>query len=235
MQRSILQLDAFGCCGSSKAYRTTFRNQHGRTLFLSLELNGTQCTITDCFYTDRSRGTVSATPTLARPKRLVTLNFPTAQLLSVIESELDKLFFGVKFCDNSTHGLSLAEYLNQLELSHKYRFLIMAGSGNIINDLPENLRTRLKNRLHRSIYLELCKYNDELGVVKQCHYYDRIYARQDIKIAPPMLVSCFFPFTREGIITLVNNEICCNFTHIIVTNGTEGIDLDDPTPLCGSI
>ena len=74
------------------------------------------------------------------------------------------------------------------------------------------------------------------GVVKQCFYYDRSYLRSDIKVTPPSLISCFFPYTREGILNLVNNEICCNFTHIIITDGTEGIDLDsNTTPICGSI
>ena len=52
-------------------------------------------------------------------------------------------------------------------------------------------------------------------------------------VTPPTLVSCFFPYTREGILALVNQEICCDFTHILVT---DGIDLDsNTTPLCGAI
>ena len=37
----------------------------------------------------------------------------------------------------------------------------------------------------------------------------------------------------EGILNLLNHEICCDFTHMIVT---EGIDIDsNKTPLCGAI
>ena len=98
------------------------------------------------------------------------------------------------------------------------------------------LHTRLKNKLHRSIYLELDYYDDDKegrGVVKQCYYYDRQYRKRMTAVSPPTLVSCFFPYTREGILTLVNQELCCDFTHILVT---EGIDLDsNTTPLCGAI
>ena len=105
--------------------------------------------------------------------------------------------------------------------------------GDSYNGLPTRLRTRLKNKLHRSVYVELAYYKDGKGVVNQCCYYDREYRRQDIKITPPMLISCFFPYTREGILSLLNHEICCDFTHMLVT---EGLDLDsNTTPLCGAV
>ena len=48
-----------------------------------------------------------------------------------------------------------------------------------------------------------------------------------------MLISCFFPYTKDGILDLLNHEICCDFTHMLVT---EGLDLDSNTaPLCGAI
>lgn len=62
----------------------------------------------------------------------------------------------------------------KLENAHKkYCFLIMVGDGDSYHGLPVHLRTRLKNKLHRSIYLELAYYKDGNGVVKRCHYYDR--------------------------------------------------------------
>lgn len=40
-------------------------------------------------------------------------------------------------------------------------------------------------------------------------------------------------YTKAGILSLVNQELCCDFTHILVT---EGIDLDSNlVPLCGAI
>lgn len=238
MQRSTLILEAFGSGCSTKSYRSIFKNNHSRTIYLSVEVIGEKCVITDCFYTDRKQGKSETKCFSARPARLTTLNFSVSELLSVIERELDKMFFNVDFVENSTIEMSIEEYLAYHEscASTRYRFLIMEGSGNLISGLPSCLRTRLKNKLHRSVYIELAYYKDGKGVVKQCCYYDRSYLRKDISIIPPMLISCFFPYTREGIINLINDEICCNFTHIIVTDGIEGINLDSDTiPICGCI
>lgn len=159
-------------------------------------------------------------------------------MLSVFERELDKRFYGVEFNENSTVELSTCDYLQcrePLPLT-EYRLLIMEGSGDAVNGLPSKLITRLKNKLHRSVYIELEHYRDGQGVVRQCCYYDRKYIRQNITITPPSLVSVFFPYTRDGILDLVNREICCNFTHIITIDGSEGIDLvSDAAPICGSI
>ena len=153
----------------------------------------------------------------------------------VIEAELDKKFYGVEFVETGQANLSLDEYLDFKASSsnRKYRFLIMVGDGDSYNGLPTLLRTRLKTKLHRSVYVELAYYKDGKGVVRQCCYYDRQYQRPGVKITPPTLISCFFPYTREGILNLLNHEICCDFTHIIVT---DGIDIDSNiTPLCGAV
>lgn len=53
MQKSILKLEA---SNDASAYRAIIKTRHGRTIFLSLAVNGSICTITDCFYTDRNQG-----------------------------------------------------------------------------------------------------------------------------------------------------------------------------------
>ena len=156
-------------------------------------------------------------------------------LLSVIEAELDKKFYGMEFVRDGNADLPLDEYLQvkTMQADQKYRFLILVGEGDEYNGLPVRLRTRLKNKLHRSICIELEYYKDGNGVVKQCHYYDRHYKREDIKVTPPQFLTCFFSYTKKDILNLFNHELCCNFTHIIVT---DGIDLDsNKTPLCGAI
>lgn len=233
MHKSILKLEAFG--SDAPNFRTIIKTQHGRTLFLSLAVNGPIYTITDCFYTDRNQGRTGAVRYSAKPRKLRTLQFPAGNLLAVIEAELDKKFYGVEFVETGQDNLSLDEYLNFKVSSHKgkYRFLIMVGDGDSYNGLPVRLRTRLKTKLHRSVYVELAYYKDGKGVVKQCCYYDRQYQRQGVKVTPPTLISCFFPYTQEGILNLLNREICCDFTHIIVTGG---IDIDsNTTPLCGAV
>ena len=164
-----------------------------------------------------------------------TLQFPAENLLAVIEAELDKKFYGVEFVETEQTNLSLDEYIDFRASSsnRKYRFLIMVGDGGNYHGLPMRLRTRLKTKLHRSVYVELAYYKDGKGVVRQCCYYDRQYQRHGVKITPPTLISCFFPYTREGVLNLLNHEICCDFTHIIVT---DGIDVDgNTTPLCGAV
>ena len=235
MEKSILKLEAFASYGSANTYRTIIKTQHGRVMFLSLEVNGDDCAITDCFYIDRNQGRVGAARYSSKPLKLKTFQFPMDNLLSVIEAELDKKFYGQEFIQNDNADLPLDEYLQTktMQADQKYRFLIMVGYGGEYNGLPVRLRTRLKNKLHRSIYVELEYYKDGNGVVKQCHYYDRCYKREDIKVTQPQLLTCFFPYTKKDILNLFNHELCCNFTHIIVT---DAIDLDsNKTPLCGAI
>lgn len=233
MRKNILKLESI--TGNESTFRTTIKTRHGRVLYLSVEVNGSVCTIQDCFYIDRNQGRSGEARYSAKPKKLRTLQSPVDDLLSVIAAELDKQFYGVEFVETDQAGLSLDEYLqSRTESGHrKYRFLIMVGDGDSINGLPMRLRTRLKSKLHRAVYVELTYYKDGKGAVSQCYYYDRKYRRQGIKITPPMLTSCFFPYTKEGILDLLNHEICCDFTHMLIM---DGLDLDSNTaPLCGAI
>ncbi len=233
IKRSILKLEeATPLPNHGNRYRTVFKTRHGRQVFLSLERSGEDLIIENCRYLDR--GQRRSNDSLV-PKKLQTRRFPVDKLLAVIASQLDKTFYGVEYVQNDTAGLPLEEYLQRKagEANRKYRFLILVGEGERVNGLPIRLRTRLKNKLHRAIYLDLAYYKDGLGLVRQCSYYDRRYQQRAVPVTPPTLVSCFFPYAKEEILSLVNQEICCDFTHILVT---EGIDLDsNTTPLCGAI
>ena len=235
MKRGILKLEEFTSNDLTNRFRTIIKTQHGRVLFLSLEINDTAYTITDCFYMDRNKGRTGADRYSSKPLKLQTFQFPPDKLLSVIETELDRKFYSVEFSKSDHADLSLNDYL-QIKTDgaiKKYRFLILIGDGASYDGLPVRLQTRLKNKLHRSIYVELIHYKEGRGVIKQCHYYDRQYKRQDIKVTPPQLLSCFFPYNQDGILNLINHELCCDFTHIIVTSG---IDLySNTTPLCGAL
>ena len=153
----------------------------------------------------------------------------------MIAAELDKQFYGVDFITTDRAELPQDEYIQAWlnSANQKYRFLIMVGKGDQHNGLPAHLSTRLKNKVHRSIFVELEYYKDGKGVVKQCCYYDRRYKRDGVQITPPMLISCFFPYTKESIMALINNELYCDFTHLLIT---DGIDIDsNTTPLCGAL
>ena len=235
MYKSILMLESDLSTQCPNRFRSIFKTKHGRVLFLSVEISDSHCIILDCFYIDRNQGHTGTVRYSSKPKKLQSFRFPTETLLSVIAAELDKQFYDVDFITTERANLTLEEYI-QLWLknaNNKYKFLIMVGDGESYNGLPVRLRTRLKNNLHRSILLELVYYKDGKGVIKQCHYYDRRYKRDGAQITPPMLISCFFPYTKESILTLVNNELYCDFTHLIIT---DGIDLDsNTTPLCGAL
>lgn len=235
MQKSVLQLTAHASSQSPNSYRTIFTTKHGRKVYLSLSINGESCTIAGCFYLDRNQNRTGLERYRSKPLKLRTFKFSVDKLLTIIEQELDKKFYDIRYIKDKTYDVPLEEYIKakSTESFTKYRFLVLVGEGESYNGLPMRLRTRLKNQLHRSIYVDLAYYKDGKGVVKQCCYYDRRYKRQGIEITPPMLISCFFPYTAEGILNLINHEICCNFTHIIITSG---IDIESNlTPLCGAI
>ena len=235
MKRGILKFDTCIMDGHADTFRTIFKTQHGRVLYLLLEINGTDCTILDCFYIDRNQNKAGAERYNCKPSKLQTFQFKAEKLLSVVEKELDKKYYSVEFVPSEQDELSMEEYLQWKveDERKKYSFLVMVGDGESYGGLPVRLRTRLKNRLHRSVYIELKYYKEGKGVVHQCYYYDRRYRRQDVKVTPPQLVSCFFPSSHKGILNLLNQEICCDFTHMVVTNE---IDVDsNMTPLCGAL
>lgn len=235
MQRSKLKLEQVAGNGNPSSYRTIFKTKHGRVVFLALETDGVTCTITSCYYLDRNQGRVGEARYQSKPKMLKTFHFPAGNLLSVIQTELDKQFYGVEYICTKTSAFSDEAYIRAWkdQVAQKFHFLVMVGDGEEYQGLPCRLRTRLKNKLHRAIYVELAYYKDGQGVVRQCHYYDRKYKRTDIKITPPMLIRCFFTYTKEGIIDLLNRELCCDFTHMLLT---EEIDPEtNTTPLCGAL
>lgn len=218
MKRSILKLDKI----SENRYHTVFRNNHGRKIYICLTYKSNKVLITDCFYIDRPEND---------GKRTVPLKFKTTQcgydnLLNVLANELDKRFFGIEFSEIE-NNISTEEYI-KLKISdkHKYKFLILVNSGN-------KYQTRLKNRIHRSIRLEISRSSNN-GVITDCHYYDRHYKRNNAYITPSGLTSITFEFSLDKILKIVNDELNCDFTDVIITKDSFGFD-NTSLPICGSI
>ncbi len=237
MEKKILKLERAAGEYPAGTFRTLIKTQHGRMVYLELQVSDNSCLIKDCFYTDRNQGKTGADRRGAKPLKLQTLQLELDSLLSVLKTELDSSFCGVEFIETDAAELSVEDYIEERSNSEnkKYRFLIMVGEGEPINGLPSKLVTRIKNKLHRSIFVELAYYRDGRGVVKQCCYYDRLYKRQDVQITPPHLVSCFFPYERDAILNLFNHELCSGFNRLIVISD-KGIDIyKNKTPLCGCI
>lgn len=231
MKKSVLQLEPYESTVPD-TYRAVFKTKHGREVFLSIALQEGMCLVQECFYIDRDNGNGQHR---AKPKKLKSFCFPITDLISVIGTELDKQFYEVQHVKTAMGTESTDSYIQtwRMKTNRKYKFLIMSGDGEEIGGLPCVLRTRLKNKLHRSVYLEFAWYKEGVGVVKQCRYYDRRYSREGKTVTPPMLHSCFFPYTKAGILNLVNAELYCDFTHILITD-----ELDpefNKTPLCGSV
>lgn len=140
--------------------------------------------------------------------------------------ELDKRFFGIKFSEIE-NNISAEEYV-KLKISdkHKYKLLILVNS-------DDTYKTRLKNRVHRSIYIEISR-NGNSGVITACHYYDRQYKRNNAYITPSGLTSITFEFSLDKILKIVNDELNCDFTDVIITKDSFGFD-NTSLPICGSI
>ena len=118
------------------------------------------------------------------------------------------------------------------EMKKGYKFLIFLGEGELINGIPAVLRTRFKNSLHRSIYLEM-QYRNGSGIITDCHYYDRIY-REKNQVVPETLNTVYFKYTRQEILNIINQELTTAFTDIIFVTDNS-LSIDNKMPLCGNI
>ena len=223
----------------SGTYRSIIKTRHGRQLFLEVTKGDQSLEIVCCFYIDRNRGKSGAQRQKAVPLKLKTTRFFSEnEFLSVLQTELDTLACTMKFDESfQTEAMNVEQFIGYHEKQDgvKYHFLILVGSGeNIADGLPSVLRTRLKNQLHRSVFLELERYKHGTGIVKSCFYDDRIYQNPNHKVAPSGLFSCFFQYTTDGILNLVNNELNCNFNHVLIVS-EDSVDIEnDMRPICGA-
>ncbi len=205
-------------------YRTIIKTNHGRIMYLELTIRQDETQITNCYYIDRTQ----CKRYYAVPKKLTTTKCITADLPDVIARELDRKYFGVKYCDDFSQ-LNTEEFIRRVldKMQQRYKFLIL------VKSQPLMLKTRFKNRIHRSIYLEIT-HSGEKGVIADCHYYDRKYKRNNTYITPSGLTSITFDFSLENILEIVNNELNCDFTDVIITQDSFGFDSCN-LPICGSI
>ena len=211
-------------------YRAVIKTAHGRLIYIELAIKARICHISDCCYIDRIRGGEY----YAVPHKLLTKQCTLDHLLQVVADELDRAYYGIDIID-AYADLSKEEFINNKLSAYKrgYKFLIFVGNGKIVNGIPELLQTRFKNRIHRSIYLELHYHGDGLGVVADCYYYDREYKVRD-KVMPESLFSVFFEYNRNGILNMVNNELNTEFTDIMFITDNS-IDISNTLTLCGNM
>ena len=193
-------------------------------------MNNESVHIKHCYYLDRVKGGEYYTV----PKKLITLNFRYDEICNIISTELDKKYYGIEITDKFT-DLTKDEFIAiQLKQTQgNYKFLILIGEGTTFNGIPSILKTRFKNRIHRSIYLEMHYNGKGKGVIADCYYYDRKYKARS-KVIPETLTTVFFNYDRLAILNTVNRELNTAFTHIIfVTDGS--LDIDNEVAICGNI
>lgn len=178
--------------------------------------------ICDCFYIDRPMRNGKK----AIPQKWTTVKCHYHNLIDVLTDELDKHFYGIEFSENESN-MSVNEYINfYLQNCREYKFLILVECNGI-------LKTRFKNRVHRNIYLEIKKDGDN-GLIQQCYYCDRRYKRNNQLITPYELKTIYFDYDTEKALEIVNNELNCNFTDVIITRDTFNFEKSN-IPICGSI
>lgn len=221
-------------------YRCIFINNHGRLIYLELNPVGDNWEIIECFYTDRNRGKIGQERKKSVPLKQVTKTVKRDgdELLLMIARELDKLFFGIDFIESpDTMHLNCEEYADLYDtVKEKYYFLIFVGEGEVVCDkLTTSLKTRFKNKIHRSVYIELEYIGNGKGIVKECYFYDKAFEKKGRKVSPPKWRSMYIDYTREAIINLFNSELDGYFTDILViSDGT--LDVKNKTvPVCGSL
>ncbi len=218
MKRSVLKFDKV----SKNTYHTIIRNNHGRKIYLRINRLGDIITICDCFYIDRPMRNGRN----AIPQKQQTIRCRYDDLINVLAAEIDKLFYDIEFSD-CKEKLPTKEYINSyFQNQKKYKFLILVEKDGV-------LKTRLKNRVHRTIYLEI-KQNGSQGLIQTCHYCDRRYKRNNQLITPSELKTIYFDYNTEKVLEIANNELNCNFTDVVITSDTFGFEKSD-IPICGSI
>lgn len=208
---------------------TIIKTKHSRIIYWELTRKNDQFIVKDCYYLDR----IQSGKYYAVPRKQKTKVFHKNQLLEVVSSQLDRTYYGVEIASTLSE-LTTEEFISFKlnEFKRGYNFLIFVGEGFSVNGLPQILTTRLANRLHRKIYLRINYYKNGFGTV-EAYYYDRCYKSRS-RVIPQMLTTVFVEYKQGAIIELINRELNCDFTDMIITD--KSIDVENnESALCGCI
>ena len=193
-------------------YQSVFKNNHGRRIYISLYINKNDCKIIDCFYIDRT--------SRPAPNKFETHKLVIDELLTVIASELDKVFSSYTIVESPK--ISAENFIAQAMHKEKYNILLMLKDG-------DTLKTIFKNRFRREIFLEI-DLSGPKALIKKCKYCD--IRGEDVITTPYNLTTIYFHYDFEALLKIVNNELEGGFTDVMVSEHNT-IVLD--RPICGSI
>ncbi len=196
---------------NNRDYAAVFTTDHGRKVYLSLQRDNENYSVTECRYIDRTRHSV--------PHKLVTRRFPFHSLGNILQNELDKTAREIVF---HSERISPQTLIHENAASHAPRILIFLREG-------DTLRTVFKNLFRRTIYLEMTR-RENKTVMSACYYTD---SRDGGNHRLPHSVVSFSCGTSLGeILAWVNEELEGGFTHILIA---EENNIDLQMPICGAI
>ncbi len=222
--------------GASSDYRCLLKNQHGRKIYIELEVDLNKWRITECWYIDRNIGKTgdkrkSAIPLLWQTKEI---DCNIERLRYVLVEELDMTPFGdISFIDNEdTISLTEEEFISRHTANDKYRFLIMVQQKTKRGVM---LETVIKNKVHRRIYVNLSLQKEKNAyILDECYYSDRTYKLNERKMPETVVDGNTKGIRREDIIQWFNEQLTCDFNSVLFVS-PEDIKLDKRKAICGTL
>lgn len=222
--------------GASSAYRCLLKNQHGRRIYIELNVNTDNIKILECWYCDRNIGKTgdkrkSAEPLLWKNKET---DSNIKNLKRVLVEELDMTpFLEIDFIENiDTIFLTTEEFISHYTVDDKYRFLIMVQQKTKRGVM---LETVIKNKVHRRIYVQLSLQKEKNAyILEECYYSDRRYKLNERKMPETVVDGNTKGLRREDIIQWFNEQLTCDFNSVLFVS-PEDIKLDKRKAICGTL
>ena len=233
MQRKKI---TFEKVGTSSDYRCILKNQHGRKMYLELEVKAESFRISECWYIDRNIGKTgdkrkSAVPLLWQTEE-IDCNIESLKYVLVKELDMTPYLEIVFVGNEDTISLTEEEFISQHTANDKYRFLILVQKKNKEGVM---LETVIKNKVHRRIYLKLSLQKEKNAyILKECYYSDRIYKLNERKLPETVVDGNTKGLRREDIIQWFNEQLTCDFNSVLFVS-PEDIKLDKRKAICGTL
>ena len=221
---------------SSSDYRSLLKNQHGRRIYIELNVNADNIKILECWYCDRNIGKTgdkrkSAEPLLWKTKET---DSNIKNLKRVLVEELDMTpFLEIDFIENiDTIFLTTEEFISHYTVDDKYRFLIMVQQKTKRGVM---LETVIKNKVHRRIYVNLSLQKEKNAyILDECYYSDRTYKLNERKMPETLVNGNTKGLQREDLIQWFNEQLTCDFNAVLFVS-PEDIKLDKCKAICGTL
>ena len=233
MQRKKI---TFEKVGTSSDHRCILKNQHGRKMYLELEVKAESFRISECWYIDRNIGKTgdkrkSAKPLLWQTKEL---DSNIEKLKNVFVEELNMTpFLEIGFVENEdTIFLTTEEFISHYTADDKYRFLILVQKK---TEKGVVLETVIKNKVHRRIYVNLSLQKEkDAYILEECYYSDRMYKLNEGKMPETLVDGNTKGLRREDLVQWFNEQLTCDFNSVLFVS-PEDIKLDKRKAICGTL